>query len=499
MTHFWHIFLEIYYRRNYLRFLRNRNSLESSQRKILGQIMKNLRHTQLHNLRHSRYENLTDIVPLQNYSDYQCAIEQQRNSGQSIISKRTHRFESTSGSTDSRKWIPYTSDFLGEINSAAGVWIADLFNQYPLIKKGRHYWSLSWLPTELRQYSNADDSDLFPFLERVMLKKTQVVPPAISKIETSAAAWWATLVYLASATDLTFISVWSPTFLLKIVSDLKKLWPQISQALNTGDWGQYDEQIRRHLGECPVRPNLDFSTESPDFLKKLWPHLALISCWDSSTSATWAHELRTLFSPVPIQGKGLWATEGVVSIPVEGKKVLSYLSHFYEFRDLTTQQIVPSWKLELNKYYQPILWTSSGLLRYPLLDRIKVTGFWGQIPILDFVGRLSGTDLVGEKLDIDAVAKVFETLKFSGPLTLVAVRKPTPHYVLLYKDSRPQNLDEELSCWHHYRVAREIGQLECAKSIRIDSLDTYWNLLNRSPELGQNKIELLIERDGLTI
>ena len=367
------------------------------------------------------------------------------------------------------------------------------------IMKGRHYWSLSWLPNELRQQSNSDDSDLFPFLERMILKKTQIVPPALSKIETSKAAWWAILIYLSSASDLTFISVWSPTFLLKIVEDIKSHWPQISDTLEKGNWGPYEGQLSQYLGQCPVRSDLNFSNSASNFLKQLWPNLSLISCWDSSTSANWANELRALFDPIPIQGKGLWATEGVVSIPIKGEKVLSYQSHFYEFRDLTTNEIVPSWKLEINKIYQPILWTSSGLLRYPLLDRIKVTGFWGQIPKLDFIGRLQGTDLVGEKLDIDTVAKLFEKLNFSEPISLVAVRKPQPHYVLLYKGSNPINLDEELCCWHHYRVAREIGQLKSAICIQVNNLNKYWRILQKNPELGQNKIELLIERENLVI
>src|SRR4029077_152120 len=66
-----------------------------------------------------------------------------------------------------------------------------------------------------------------------------------------------------------------------------------------------------------------------------WPHLRLISCWTSGNSARFIPELEQLFPGVEVQGKGLLATEGIVSFPELGHPAPSpaLTSHFLEFVD----------------------------------------------------------------------------------------------------------------------------------------------------------------------
>ena len=62
--------------------------------------------------------------------------------------------------------------------------------------------------------------------------------------------------------------------------------------------------------------------------------LALISAWDTSSSASWAQQLQQVIQPMlAFQGKGLWATrEGVVTFPLTPVQYpLALQSHFYEF------------------------------------------------------------------------------------------------------------------------------------------------------------------------
>jgi hypothetical protein len=247
---------------------------------------------------------------------------------------------------------------------------------------------------------------------------------------------------------------------------------------------------------------------SPEFLAKLWPELALISAWDSSTSATWAHELRDLFPHVSFQGKGLWATEGVVTIPFEEKYPLAFMSHFFEFRLLESGQILPSWKLQTGQRVQPILTTGSGLWRYQLQDQLEVDGFMNEVPCLRFIGRIGGCDLVGEKLEVQLVTALLNQLSIDFDircLTLVACRgeeRQRPRYVVLAEGLEELQapvataLESKLFEFHHYQVARELNQLSPAGAIvRKDALRTYSRLASVAID-GSKKIETFLQIKG---
>src|SRR5262249_44043144 len=66
-----------------------------------------------------------------------------------------------------------------------------------------------------------------------------------------------------------------------------------------------------------------------------WPHLCLLSMWTDAQAQRFIPPVVQRFAGVEIQGKGLLATEGVVSVPLfeAPAPVLAIRSHFYEFID----------------------------------------------------------------------------------------------------------------------------------------------------------------------
>src|SRR5260370_15408804 len=69
--------------------------------------------------------------------------------------------------------------------------------------------------------------------------------------------------------------------------------------------------------------------------KTFWPLLDTISCWTSASAAPFARRLQSLFPGVQIPGKGLLATEGVITIPLSDHSypALAAESGYYEFID----------------------------------------------------------------------------------------------------------------------------------------------------------------------
>ncbi|WP_164570704.1 GH3 family domain-containing protein, partial [Pseudomonas viridiflava] len=67
----------------------------------------------------------------------------QRESGPILTREAPLFFERTSGSSAVQKHIPYTRSFLGELQGALTVWLADMHRQIPEIGDGSGYWSMS--------------------------------------------------------------------------------------------------------------------------------------------------------------------------------------------------------------------------------------------------------------------------------------------------------------------------------------------------------------------
>lgn len=420
------------------------------------------------------YEAFREQVPVSRYRDYRARIEEQRATKREIVTHDCRRYQPTSGSSSERKWIPYNRLLLAQFDEAIGAWLHPIYRAHPRIMRGRHYWSLSWLPTELRsRLESLDDLGYFPLWKRLILRATMAVPNAVSTLPTLEASKFATLVHLVAAGDLTMISVWSPTFLLTLLHDLATQRERIARCLQTGSWPSDIASL--DTLECPRSPSrarvlADSGDVGPAFTSRLWPELSLLSAWDTSTSAAYAEQLRRLFPSTAFSGKGLFATEGVVTIPFGRAYALAYRSHFYEFvRD--DGRVVPAWELREGQSVMPIVTTGNGLLRYAFDDRLSVVGFADQCPLLHFMGRTGTVDLVGEKLGFGDADAILRSLRDAWGhaceiVSFVALEADVPGYGLLVGADRGEvdrhllaAAEERLERFFHYKLARELGQL----------------------------------------
>lgn len=444
------------------------------------------------------WEEMSERLPVTDYSHWEELVNAQRKEpGRPVLNHGAKRWEPTSGSTARRKWIPYTSAFLAELDAASATWMYDMSVRFPDIVKGKHYWSLSWLPDDLRDpegLASTDDLRLFPWWKRWLLGQVMAVPGEVALAPTMEQCLDDTLYHLAVCSDLSFMSVWSPTFALELFSTLERRRESLARRA----------LARGRRGTAGLLREWDGAL-TPEFLRALWPGLSLISAWDTSTSSGFAARLRSLLPHAGFQGKGLWATEGVVTIPMGEAYPLALTSHFYEFRVLETDEVVPSWKLEPGMVVQPILTTGAGFFRYALLDRMRVTGFLNRCPTLDFLGRIGSSDMLGEKLDVALAQQVLEEVSSRievSCLCLFAQEKGPagrPRYVLLAQgnaESREvagREVEERLMGIHHYALARQMGQLDPAVAlISPEALSLYMEQSGScTAAQGNRKVEVL--------
>ncbi len=498
-----------------------------------------------HGFQHIRHvDDYRRLVPLSEYDDYAEPIRRIAAGEQHVLTRASvELLEPTSGTTRGEKLIPFTAPLRKEFQRAVAAWMADLFQYRPAARAGRAYWSIS--PALGRSTTTAggirvgfdDDTAYLGGLERVALRHLLVAPPTLSQIAAIDEFRYATLWSLLCARDLALISVWNPTFLSmlvhsietwheRLINDLRLGAPRFSPAVppavarSIATWCQCSRQHSRFVADVLAQPG-----ELSARLARIWPKLALISCWTDAAAAIVVPEIRESFPNIEIQPKGLLATEGCVSFPLTGRPapVLAVRSHFFEFlpaaggSDTTAaaSDTLLAHELAAGGRYRVVLTTGGGLYRYQLHDEVEVVGFENECPLVRFVGKSDRVcDLVGEKLAEPHVRSVLDRLFADAEISsrfalLVPAVAERPFRYRLYLElpetGRPAPCPEELATAleqrlaenPHYRYAVGLGQL-APVDVRLceGPPGTLWPIyerqcLSRSQKLGNIKPAVL--------
>jgi len=448
------------------------------------------------------YEQYSERVPvIEDYSQLQLYIEQMKNGESDILfSGQPSFFEKTSGTTTAAKFIPYNDTLKAEFQQAISPWMHGLSLEYPKAMDGKAYWSLSPATNSPEQLESGiavgtqDDSDYFIPLTAWLLGKVLAVPSQISRIRDPHAFYVITWQHLLQNRDLTFISVWSPYFLIRLVDFLKEHPEEILKGLSS------------HL-QATIKPIIHDGVT----LDELFPKLVVVSCWTQGQAGLWIGQLQQVLGNVTIQGKGLLSTEGVVTIPYAGSHLLAYTAHFYEFKDQSGKTFLLH-ELQQGNTYEVILTTAGGLYRYNTHDTVRCLGYEGQVPDLEFLGRSNQTsDLVGEKLSQIQIGQVFGAMQQQFPeikALYLTTNKENPGYHLIVEANDTHNelkisnaVDTAFCTNPYYHQAIQLGQLTplttavFAEGISKQIIQSY--KAQKSIKDGDLKIPYLLNNDCL--
>ncbi|MDQ6802466.1 MAG: GH3 auxin-responsive promoter family protein [Acidobacteriota bacterium] len=383
-------------------------------------------------------------VPLRRYEDFQPWIDRIAAGEKNVLTpERVDLFEPTSGSSGATKLIPYTASLQREFQRGIRAWIADLFLHDPQLMLGPAYWSVS--PPVARRKTDGG------------------IPIGFDDDSAYVGGWQRRLVQKVTVktptSDVRLISIWNPTF-LSLQAD-----------------------------RLPALPNL-----------------RVISCWTDANAAAPATHLAKLFPHAKIQGKGLIATEGFISFPMNGHEgtALAIRSHFLEFIPLGSETALLADELDAGQQYAVVITTGGGLYRYQLDDVIEVAGRIGQCPLIRFVGRQGlVSDWFGEKLNEAFVAGVLrESLRNAPSFAMLACDTDIPAYVLYIDgdipDEAAEDIDTRLRRAFHYDYARFLGQLQPLRICRVErGAEAYQQFCIRSgQQAGDIKPLALDRRNG---
>ncbi len=469
---------------------------EVEQRRLLQQILTANRDSRFG--REHGFANLADYddfcagVPIRPYAGFLPYIESlSREDGPWLTTESPVLLEETGGSSGGPKLIPYTEPGLEGFRRAVFPWLFDLLRNCPGVRNGRWYWSVSPATRQPRRTPSgiaiglANDAAYLGKEAGAAITPLLAAPPTLAGISDLDAWRFATLRHLLAAADLTLISIWSPTFLLELMEWLHLRGSDWLDNLGVPDWPlDVAPPKAEPLPVCTARRVANIRAalaRVPLDTEALWPRLATISCWTDAASSAFVPRVRSLFPHVSIQGKGLLATEGAISLPLCGTTapVLAVRSGFFEFiaGDGTIRL---AHELETGVTYEIVLTTASGLYRYALGDCVEVVGRLEATPLIRFVGRAGlVSDLCGEKLEEAFVLPRLE--RYPGSLLLAPCLDPWPHYAL-YCDIATVGADRA-AAWAaavdcalldnpQYRYARDLGQLSPVRAYLVERLMT---------------------------
>lgn len=415
-------------------------------------------------------------VPIVGYDELQSWVERAAAGEPAVLTTAPIRvFERTSGSTAANKLVPYTAALLDEFGAATGPWLHGLYAAFPRLRGTTSYWSVSPATRQPERTAGgvplgfADDTEYFGIVERFALRHMLAVPSRVARI--GGMDEWAdeTAAHLVAAADLGLISVWHPSFFSLL---LRRIEARLDACLERGSASRA-AAVRARLGHVTLG-------------EALWPRLAVVSCWTEGAAASAAAALHAQLPHVQIQPKGLLATEGVVSLPIqvgEGwANVAAVAGHFLEFVDLDRPSAPPrlAHELAIGAAYAPVISTGGGFYRYRLGDAMRCAGFHRQAPLLSFEGRIDQvSDVCGEKLNPSLVAAALgEAQRATGVTLAFALMAPAagdpPRYCLYAEGADGTTLgrlcevvERRLCDSHGYRYARELGQLAPIRGVAV--------------------------------
>ena len=493
-------------------FKMNMNNLEDIQQKKLMAYLSKSSHSdfgKIHDF--SRISSYQDFIKkiniIEDFSQIQNEVNDIKSGKKNVLYEEETLFlESTSGSTSGRKYIPYNRTLKNEFQSAIAPWICNLYEQFPKAFRGKSYWSLS-PPLKVEKSIDSvipigaqSDTDYFKPFTAWLLRNIIAIPGHLSSIQHPKDFYISTWRHLLkNAQELSFVSIWSPYFLIELLNFLQQNKDEILDSGFSRAKRQYWAGLLSHDS---IR------------LDMIFPNLSLVSCWDQANSALWISSLKEKLGDIPIQGKGLMSTEGVVSIAYNNSHLLSYTSHFYEFRG-QSGDLFPAHQLEVDKCYEVIITTGGGLFRYNTHDLVICTGKTADIPNLQFLGRSNQySDLVGEKINEQHLSDIFTEVRKSFSPSLILYLYPITKlekagYHLIIENNDPIDLDgiidyvEQKLCSNpYYLQAIELKQLH-RLSGSFFSIGISRQILSRHKEIkkikdGDLKPPLILELDSLS-
>lgn len=401
-------------------------------------------------------------VPILRYEDHRPYIEQVCSGRLNAMfggRQRVRMFALTSGTTDKPKFIPVTDEFLRSYRRGWNAFGIKALLDHPQ----------AFLRGIVQVTSRMDESKtpagipcgaitgLMAATQKRLVRKYYVAPQCTAEITDPAAKYY-TIMRLSVARDVAFMITANPATQLKLARIADAHRERLIRDIHDGTlWSELPvpssvrASLKQRLRRDPQRAREleDIVARHGALLPRHYWDLAFIANWTGGTMGLYLQDFPKYFGDVPVRDIGLLASEGRISIPVEDHTpagILDTQSHFFEF--VPPDQIQEAdpktslcHELQIGQEYFVLLTTASGLYRYHIGDLVRVVGYEGQAPLLEFLSKGAHVcSLAGEKLTehqvMQAVSQAAGRTGIGVTSFVLAPRWSDPPHYMLHVEAR---------------------------------------------------------------
>ena len=452
--------------RNFIRAAQHGRLVQERLLRRLVETHANTRFGRDHGLSQVRtYEDFRAAVPVRDYEQLRPYLQPVYDGDLEAMFPRgtqIHMFAVTSGTTGQPKHIPITRQALEDYRRGWNVFGYKLLCDH----------DDAWLRPILQVSSPAIESHsptgipcgaisgMLGLVQKRIVRRMYVAPPAVTNIADPQAKYY-TLMRLGMPRDVALLSTANPSTVIKLLTTAQHHIEPLLRDLRDGTLTPPGEvpaalarslPLRRH-GDLVKRIEHGMARDGRLRISHFW-RLSVLTHWTGGTLGLYLPQVKQLAEGVPIRDVGLLASEGRFSVPfLDGTAagVADITSSFFEFvpaehEGMSKPIAYGMHELEAGREYFLVLTNFAGLWRYNIQDRIRVTGWMGQTPLIEFLSKGSHTaSITGEKLTehqvVEAVAQATAALGLRVQHFLAQGHFADPPYYHLAVDLQSERLD----------------------------------------------------------
>jgi hypothetical protein len=413
-----------------------------------------------------------------------------------LADRRVRLFALTSGTTASRKLIPVTDDYLAAYKRGWNMWGVKMYRDHrgrkialrPIVQLGGD-------PEEYRTPAGIPCGNLSGYtamVQRRLIRRMYAVPYETGKIKDARSRYYVALRFSIGRNVSQFLAA-NPSTLVQLARTLDAEKESLLKDLAGGTLradldipGDIRAALARRLRRDPARARELAALAGKHgrlYPLDVWPtEGTVINTWTGGSMGPYLRQLPKYYGDPPVRDLGLLASEGRMTIPFANgtpSGVLDIWSHYFEFIpegeiDSPRPTVLGAHELTEGRSYYILPTTLYGLYRYHISDLVRVTGFYGRTPEVEFLGKGHRfANLTGEKLSEYHVTRAADAAaaRTGQPLTAYTVAP-------VWDDARPY-------------YAAFIEEPDAADEARLRRF-----LADLDRSLGEENVEYAAKREG---
>jgi hypothetical protein len=363
-------------------------------------------------------EDFRKAVPLRHYHDFDPWIDRVLAGETSALlppGQQVLMFSMTSGTTGKPKHIPVTPRFLSAMRRGWNIWGLGVLAQY-LEAWVRPILQITSDTCEQRSPTGLPCgaiSGLLAQTQKRIVRRFYCTPTWAPKIADPESRYYAILRYGVEQ-DVAFLTTANPSSTIKLIEAGQTHARRLVEDIRCGTLSLPAGQLPEGVSPKGLRPNpllaqhLEFAMgRDGEFRPEHVWQPAFLANWMGGTLKLYMRRLKELFGDLPVHDIGLLASEGRFSIPLEPNspvgiaEITENILEFIPAEEYGKDQprTLGPREVEVGGEYFLVFSNWTGLMRYNLDDRVRVTDFYGETPAFEFLCRgVSTASITGEKI-----------------------------------------------------------------------------------------------------